>query len=168
MVKTPGARAIRLCLTLALALGGACGDDSRTAVDAGTGDTGSSDTGPRDAALDAACIPASARCDRGQTCCGELICREASSGDGYCVEIDDTCLVGPETGCCLDDADCAGAGTCYGAECRLMGDGVCQEPPAPGACWADRDCPGGMTCTGAAICGCGIMCDSPDAPGACT
>ncbi|RLB52716.1 MAG: hypothetical protein DRJ42_14025 [Deltaproteobacteria bacterium] len=160
-----------LAVLVVVALLGACGDDTRTAVDTGVGDGSAADTGARDAAGDAAsdagCIAASARCDRGDTCCGDLVCREASTGDGYCVEVDDTCLVGAETGCCLDDADCAGGASCYAAECRLMGDGVCQDPPAAGECWADGDCAVGMTCTGASICGCGVMCDSPDAPGTC-
>ncbi|MBW2461151.1 MAG: hypothetical protein JRH11_05860 [Deltaproteobacteria bacterium] len=168
--KTPRgvlfAPAVPAALLLAV-FAGACGDDARTAVDTGVRDGGVADTGAGDAAGDAGCITMSARCDRGDTCCGDLVCREASTGDGYCVEADDTCLVGAQTGCCLDDADCAGEASCYGAECRLMGDGVCQDPPAPGECWADRDCAAGMTCTGASICGCGVMCDDPDAPGTC-
>jgi hypothetical protein len=149
----------------------ACGDDGRTATDAaldaapadGSVD-GTTDTG---GGGDAGCIMASARCDRGDTCCGDLVCREASSGDGFCVEANDTCFVAAQDGCCLDDADCEGEATCYELECRTMGDGVCKMPPAAGECWADRDCPSGMSCAGAVICPCGAMCDSPDSPGTC-
>jgi hypothetical protein len=84
------------------------------------------------------------------------------------VELDDTCFVGAETGCCLDNADCDGEATCYGAECRGMGDGMCKVPPAPGECWADRDCPTGMTCVGAMICECGVACLVEDVAGTCT
>ncbi len=111
---------------------------------------------------------ASARCDRGDTCCGDLVCREASSGDGFCVEADDVCFVAAQDGCCLDDADCEGEATCYGFECRTMGDGVCKMAPAAGECWGDDDCPSGMTCDGAVICPCGTMCVAPDSPGTCT
>jgi hypothetical protein len=149
----------------------ACGDDTRPAGDAGPSDTAAADVRPADASSDAStdagCIAASARCDRGDTCCGELVCREASSGDGYCVENDDTCFVGARADCCLDDADCEGEARCYGAECRTMGDGVCKEAPAAGECWGNADCGSGMTCSGAEICPCETSCFAPDSPGTC-
>jgi len=150
----------------------ACGDDDAP-TDTGAADTSTGDTGRSDGAVDtgtggdAGCIAASGRCDTGDTCCGELVCREASSGDGFCVEVDDLCFVGAQSGCCLDDADCEGEATCYGAECRSDGDGMCKDPPPAGECWGDGDCGAGMTCMGAVICPCGAECLVPDELGTC-
>lgn len=160
---------VGLSALTAVTLAFACGGDDASPTDTGPGDT-STDTAVGDAAPDAtaACIMESGRCDPGDTCCGDLVCREASSGDGFCVAADDVCFVGAQMDCCLDDADCAGDSTCYGAECRPMGDGICKAPPAAGQCWADRDCPTGMTCMDAEICPCGTPCFAEDVPGTCT
>ena len=150
------------CLVLCLLLC-ACGDDDAPSpTDAGTV--------PLDAGTDAGptgCLEASSECTGGGACCEELVCRASSGGREFCVTADDTCFVGAATGCCLDDADCAGEARCHAFECRHDGDGVCKEPPAEGACWSDRDCTGGATCAGAALCPCGESCPVADAPGTC-
>jgi hypothetical protein len=115
------------------------------------------------------CVALNGRCAEASECCDELACNTASTGDGYCVPPDDTCFVGADPGCCLDDADCADGERCHLAECRPGGEGVCKPlPTTAGECWSDRDCDPRTTCDGATLCPCGAMCDAADVPGACT
>lgn len=141
----------------------ACGDGDDPALDAGTTtatDAGT-DVGPT------GCLEASSECTGGGACCDGLVCRASSGGREFCVTPDDTCFVGAATGCCLDDADCAGEARCHASECRHDGDGVCKDVPAEGECWSDRDCTAGATCSGAVMCPCGESCAEADAPGTC-
>ena len=155
---------MRITLALLVTLAVACGDDDGPGVDAGgAADAGAAtDTGP------VACIEANGECTaEGSTCCDGLVCRTSSGGRAFCVTPEDTCFVGAEPGCCLDDAECEGEARCTALECRHAGDGVCKEPPPEGQCWTDRDCAGGARCTGAMICPCGASCIVADEPGTC-
>ena len=156
---------MRAALTLVLVSIVSCGDDGAPAGDAGgAADVGTTvDTGP------VACIEANGECTaEGSTCCTGLVCRTSSGGRAFCVTPDDTCFVGGEPGCCLDDADCADGTRCHLFECRHSGDGVCKPLPVGTECWSDRDCSGGATCAGAVVCGCGESCFAPDEPGICS
>lgn len=162
-------RSAPLLILAALALP-ACGDDDRPA-DAGSGGGGHGEAGV-DAGVDAGpagCIPASGECTTpgGDECCEGYLCRASSSGRAFCVEPDDTCFVGAEDGCCLDDADCAGDDRCVAMECRPDGDGVCKPPSGAGVCWTDADCPAGQACDGVVLCPCSTDCFAPDMPGTC-
>jgi len=148
---------------LALTLVAGCGGDDRR-TDAGTGRDAGTDGATTDAGP--VCLPSSAECSTtGTDCCTGLVCRGTTRL--FCVTPDDTCFVGAETGCCLDDADCADGQRCHLAECRLRGDGMCEPAAESGTCWSDRDCAAGEMCAGATVCGCGEVCFVADAPGTC-
>lgn len=139
-----------------------CGDDDSSRTDAG----GAGEGGMTEDA--SSCIGKDDECTgRDGDCCGELVCRMSSGGRAFCVGVDDTCFVGAQTGCCLDDADCPDPGRCHLAECRSDGDGVCKDAPPEGGCWSDLDCPAGARCTGASVCPCGAECLVEDMPGTC-
>jgi len=161
----PSGRMLALIAGLALVCLGACGDDDTPAADAGsTRDSGAGDAGGGDAG----CIAQSGQCEGtgpGE-CCGDLVCR-SSSTTAYCVQLLDTCFVGADPGCCLDDADCAVGERCHLAECRLGGEGMCKPVPDPDTCWSDRDCAAPLICDGASVCPCGFECLVEDSPGVC-
>jgi len=149
---------------LVFALG--CGGDDDGGSDASAGSDSGSDAGGGGGDAGPGCVPEADRCEEMEDCCDGLVCR-GDARNRFCVHPDDTCFVGAEEGCCLDDADCPGDERCHLSECRLMGDGVCKPEPPDGECWSPRDCNSGMVCEGAIVCDCMGSCAEPDSPGTC-
>lgn len=80
------------------------------------------------------------------------------------------CALTPAAGCCFEDGDCgARSSRCVGETCTAGSEGTCvTNLLGVGECWEDTDCSTGETCEGEVICGCGMLCIRPDAPGRCT
>jgi hypothetical protein len=107
-------------------------------------------------------------CANDEVCIGAGPCPCGYAGEGDGCDIPGKCYSKTQYGCCTNDADCQQM--CNDDEiCDLVcGIGnTCVPKLKEGQCWKHDDCGLKEACVGVTMCGCGLLCELPTAPGTC-